>query len=66
MGMFDRLRPPFGTGSVLHFSRIEVAVVRASLTLRCMARKLRLEYAGAICHVMNRGDQREVIRNFWI
>ena len=26
-----------------------------------MARKLRLEYAGAIYHVMNRGDRRELI-----
>ncbi len=26
-----------------------------------MARKLRLEYAGAIYHVMNRGDRREPI-----
>ena len=26
-----------------------------------MARKLRVEYAGAIYHVMNRGDQREGI-----
>jgi len=26
-----------------------------------MARKLRIEYAGAICHVMNRGDRREPI-----
>ena len=26
-----------------------------------MARKIRLEYAGAIYHVMNRGDQREAI-----
>ena len=26
-----------------------------------MARKFRLEYAGAICHVMNRGDQRAAI-----
>ena len=26
-----------------------------------MARKLRLEYAGAIYHVMNRGDRREAI-----
>ena len=44
-----------------HFSRLELAVVRASLTLLCMARKLRLGYAGAICHVMSRGDQREAI-----
>ena len=26
-----------------------------------MARKLRVEYAGAIYHVMNRGDRRELI-----
>ena len=26
-----------------------------------MARKLRLEFAGAVYHVMNRGDQREKI-----
>ncbi len=26
-----------------------------------MARKLRLEYPGAIYHVMNRGDRREAI-----
>jgi putative transposase len=26
-----------------------------------MPRRLRLEYAGAIYHVMNRGDRREVI-----
>ena len=26
-----------------------------------MARKLRVQYPGAICHVMNRGDQREAI-----
>ena len=26
-----------------------------------MARKLRIEYAGAICHVMNRGDRQEPI-----
>ena len=26
-----------------------------------MARKLRIEYAGAIYHVMNRGDRREAI-----
>ena len=26
-----------------------------------MARKLRVEYAGAIYHVMNRGDRREAI-----
>ena len=26
-----------------------------------MARKIRLEYAGAIYHVMNRGDRREAI-----
>ena len=26
-----------------------------------MARKLRLEYSGAIYHVMNRGDRRESI-----
>jgi putative transposase len=26
-----------------------------------MARKLRVEYAGAIYHVMNRGDRREPI-----
>jgi len=26
-----------------------------------MARKLRVEYAGAIYHVMNRGDHREPI-----
>ena len=26
-----------------------------------MARKLRVEYAGAIYHVMNRGDRREQI-----
>lgn len=29
--------------------------------LACMARKLRLEYPGAIYHVMNRGDRREPI-----
>jgi hypothetical protein len=28
-----------------------------------MARKLRVEYPGAICHVLNRGDRREPI--FW-
>jgi GTP-sensing pleiotropic transcriptional regulator CodY len=28
-------------------------------TLRVMARKLRVKYAGAIYHVMNRGDRRE-------
>ena len=28
-----------------------------------MARKLRVEYAGAIYHVMNRGDRREPIFN---
>ena len=26
-----------------------------------MSRKLRIEYPGAMCHVMNRGDQREDI-----
>jgi len=26
-----------------------------------MARKLRVQYPGAICHVMNRGDRREAI-----
>ena len=26
-----------------------------------MPRKLRVEYEGAICHVMNRGDRREPI-----
>ena len=26
-----------------------------------MARKLRIQYPGAICHLMNRGDHREVI-----
>jgi hypothetical protein len=26
-----------------------------------MARKLRVQYPGAICHVMNRGDQREAV-----
>jgi hypothetical protein len=26
-----------------------------------MARKLRIEYAGAVYHVMNRGDRREAI-----
>jgi hypothetical protein len=26
-----------------------------------MARKLRVEYPGAICHVMSRGDRREPI-----
>ena len=26
-----------------------------------MARKLRVQYLGAICHVMNRGDQREAV-----
>jgi hypothetical protein len=26
-----------------------------------MARKLRIEYPGAIYHVMNRGDHREII-----
>ena len=37
-----------------------------------MARKLRVEYPGAIYHVMNRGDHREVMfvddqdrRGFW-
>ena len=30
-------------------------------TLPLMARKLRVEYAGAIYHVMNRGDRREPI-----
>src|SRR6266567_3920374 len=32
-----------------------------SETLSCMARKLRVEYPGAIYHVMNRGDRREPI-----
>ncbi len=32
---------------------------RGSWMLLCMARKLRLEYPGAIYHVMNRGDYRE-------
>ena len=31
------------------------------VTLPCMARKLRVEYPGAIYHVMNRGDRRESI-----
>ena len=26
-----------------------------------MARKLRMEYPGAVCHVVNRGDRREPI-----
>ena len=30
-----------------------------------MPRQLRLEYAGAIYHVMNRGDRREVIVRDW-
>jgi len=34
---------------------------RSELMLPCMARKLRLQYAGAIYHVMNRGDRREPI-----
>ena len=29
--------------------------------LKCMARKIRIQYAGAIYHVMNRGDRREAI-----
>jgi putative transposase len=35
--------------------------VREALTFRGMARKLRVEYPGAIYHVMNRGDRREEI-----
>ena len=34
---------------------------RRSNRLGFMARKLRVEYAGAIYHVMNRGDRREAI-----
>jgi hypothetical protein len=30
-------------------------------TVRGMARKLRVQYPGAIYHVMNRGDRRELI-----
>ena len=31
--------------------------------LRGMARRLRVEYPGAVCHVMSRGDRRELIFN---
>ena len=31
------------------------------MSLRLVARKLRVEYAGAIYHLMNRGDRREPI-----
>jgi hypothetical protein len=31
-----------------------------------MSRKLRIEYPGAMCHVMNRGDQRGYMKSKWI
>src|SRR5215467_7035490 len=62
-----------GRGSEQSFSTFGVALVYCSLTWtaaalqpRCgdsMARKLRVQYPGAIYHAMNRGDRREPIFN---
>ena len=38
-----------------------LATMRWLFTFWGTARKLRLEYAGAIYHVMNRGDRREAV-----
>ena len=38
-----------------------VDVLLASVQIRVVARKLRVEYPGAVYHVMNRGDRREDI-----
>ena len=48
-------------GSVPHNQKIRLTVGRDFGKLAVMARKLRVQYPGAIYHVMNRGDRREAI-----
>jgi len=48
-------------GSVPHNGELSVDKIGSERILQTMARKLRLEYPGAIYHVMNRGDRREPI-----
>ena len=42
-------------------SEMTIDVIPSFWQFYRMPRKLRLEYAGAICHVMNRGDRKEEV-----
>ena len=53
LGLVRRRRQPLGRNSV--------ARLAPEIRLGRMARKIRIESAGAIYHVMNRGDRREAI-----
>jgi REP element-mobilizing transposase RayT len=51
----NKVSPQMGVG------RLDIRGKRGQLWSRIMARKLRVEYSGAVYHVMNRGDRREPI-----